>query len=329
MKLIIQIPCLDEEQTLPATLADLPRSVPGVDEVEFLVVDDGSSDNTSQLARELGVDHVFRHTDNQGLGRAFRTGMDNALKLGADIIVNTDGDGQYSGKDIPALVAPILAGEADIVIGDRQTASHREFSLAKKFLQWLGSHAVRALSGTDVPDAVSGFRAISRAAAIRLNILSKFSYTVEMIIQASNKQMSITSVPVRTNPRTRGSRLFRNVPQFIAQQLVSMLRMYAMYRPVRVFFYLGSVITLVGLVPIIRFLVFYFSGESDGHVQSLVLGTGLLTMGFVVFVTGLLSDLISQNRQLNEIALEKLRELELDALKAPPGGSRPDTANRS
>lgn len=311
MKLIIQIPCLNEEHTLPMTLAELPRSIAGVDCVEILVIDDGSSDRTVEVARSLGVDHIYRHKNNQGLGRAFRSGLDQALKLGADIIVNTDGDGQYAGADVAELVRPIVEGRADIVIGDRRPASNPEFGLVKRALQWLGSLVVRQLSGASVPDAVSGFRAISREAAMRLNILSRFSYTVEMIIQASNKQLMVASVPVRTNPKTRESRLFRNIPQFVARQLVGMLRMYAMYRPMRFFFTLGAALSLLGLFPIARFLIFYFAGDGGGRIQSLVLGGVLLTMGFLVFVTGLLSDLISQNRQLTEITLEKMRELEL------------------
>lgn len=311
MKLIIQIPCLNEEQTLPATLAELPREIPGIDKIEVLVIDDGSTDNTVQVAKSHGVDHIYSHKSNQGLGRAFRAGLDYALKQGADIVVNTDGDGQYCGADIPKLVAPIMAGKADIVIGDRQTASHPEFGFLKKCLQHLGSHVVRSLSGTSVPDAVSGFRAISRRAAMRLNVLSKFSYTVEMIIQAGNKQMAVASVPIRINPKTRESRLFRNIPQFVGQQLVGMLRMYAMYRPMRFFFYLGTLLCLLGAVPVVRFLLLYFVQGGAGNIQSLVLGGVLLTMGFMVFVTGLLSDLISQNRQLSEIALEKIREMEL------------------
>lgn len=311
MKLIIQIPCLNEEQTLQATLAELPRHIDGVDIIEILIIDDGSTDKTLEVAEACGVDHIFRHKTNQGLGRAFRTGLDNAVILGADIIVNTDGDGQYSGHSIEALIKPILAGQADIVIGDRDTSNNPEFGFIKKCLQRLGSHVVRSLSGIDVVDAVSGFRAISRDAALKLNVLSKFSYTIEMIIQAGNKQMSVVSVPIATNPKTRESRLFTNIPQFVSRQLVSMIRMYAMYRPMRFFFYIGTVISLAGLIPIVRFLVFYFSGQGDGKLQSLVLGGALITMGFIVFVSGLLSDLISQNRQLNEIALEKIRRLEL------------------
>ena len=320
MKLIIQIPCLNEEQTLPATLADLPSRIDGVDAIEVLVIDDGSDDRTSEVARSLGVHHLVRHTTNRGLGRAFRSGLDRALREGADIIVNTDGDGQYCGSSIAALISPILEGRADIVIGDRKTANNPEFGKTRKFLQWLGSYVVRSLSGVNVPDAVSGFRAISRQAALRLNVLSTFSYTVEMIIQAGNKQMTVLSVPVRTNPKTRESRLFRNIPQFVARQLVSMLRMYAMYRPMRFFFYLGSLLCVIGLVPVLRFLLAYWAGEGDGHVQSLVLGGALLTMGFLVFVSGLLSDLISHNRQLSEITLEKVRTIELNMSERPSAG---------
>jgi len=311
VKLIIQIPCLNEEKTLPATLAELPRHIDGIDIIEYLIVDDGSDDQTLDVARSLGVHHIVRHTTNQGLGRAFRSGLDHALKAGADIIVNTDGDGQYRGAGVAALVRPVFNGQADIVIGDRGTASNPEFTRIKKNLQWLGSYVVRSLSGVEIPDAVSGFRAISRQAALKLNVLSSFSYTIEMIIQAGNKQLTVVSVPIDTNPKTRESRLFHNIPQFISRQLVSMVRMYAMYRPMRFFFYLGTALSLGGLIPIIRFLFAYWAGEGDGHIQSLVLGGALLTMGFMVFVSGLLSDLISHNRQLNEITLEKVRALEL------------------
>ena len=323
MKLIIQIPCLNEAQTLPATLADLPSRIDGVDAIEVLVIDDGSDDRTSEIAKSLGVHHLVRHTTNRGLGRAFRSGLDRALNEGADIIVNTDGDGQYCGSSIDALIRPILDGRADIVIGDRKTADNPEFGRTKKLLQWLGSYVVRSLSGVNVPDAVSGFRAISRQAALRLNMLSAFSYTIEMVIQTGNKQMTVLSVPVATNPKTRESRLFRNIPQFIARQLVSMLRMYAMYRPMRFFFYLGSMLCFIGVFPVLRFLLAYWAGDGDGHVQSLVLGGALLTTGFLVFVSGLLSDLISHNRQLSEITLEKVRAMELNMpARLPVGESR-------
>ena len=310
MKLVIQIPCLNEEHTLAATLAELPDTIDGIDQIDVLVIDDGSTDRTIEVARELGVDHVYCHRGNQGLGRAFRSGLDQALRLGADIIVNTDADGQYAGQDIPALIRPILAGEADIVIGDRRPSSNPDFGPGKRCLQWFGSWTVRQLSGTRVPDAVSGFRAISRDCALKLNILSRFSYTIEMIIQAANRDMTVVSVPVSTNPATRPSRLFTNIPQFVARQLVSMVRMYAMYRPMRFFFTLGTLVSLLGLLPIARFLFYYLAGGGAGHIQSLVLGGAIVSMGFMVFVTGLLSDLIAQNRQLLEMQLEKVRERE-------------------
>jgi glycosyltransferase involved in cell wall biosynthesis len=329
VKLIIQIPCLNEEHTLPATLAELPRHIDGVNVIEFLVVDDGSDDRTLEVAKSLGVHHIVRHTTNQGLGRAFRSGLDRALKVGADIIVNTDGDGQYRGSCVEALIRPIIEARADIVIGDRQTANSPEFTKTKKFLQWLGSYVVRSLSGVQVPDAVSGFRGISRQAALKLNVLSTFSYTIEMIIQAGNKQLTVLSVPVETNLKTRESRLFQNVPQFVSRQLVSMLRMYAMYRPMRFFFYLGTVLSISGLIPVLRFLLAYASGQGDGHIQSLILGGALLTMGFLVFLSGLLADLISQNRQLNEIALEKVRALELEHYSKTSGNDTVSPATKA
>lgn len=311
MKLIVQIPCFNEEHTLPQTVADIPRRIEGIDEIEILIVDDGSTDRTVEVARGLGVHHVIRHTRNRGLARAFRTGLESCLRLGADIIVNTDGDNQYAGRDIPALCGPILRGEADIVVGDRQTENIEHFSALKKGLQRTGGAVVRALSETDVADVVSGFRALSRDAAIHLNILSPFSYTVEMVIQAGKKHMAIVSVPVATNPSTRPSRLFRNIPGFIRDQAATIIRMYSMYQPLRVFFYIGSVLFLIGAAPVIRFLYFWLNGEGDGHVQSLIIGGILLMMGFFTFMIGLLADLIHFNRQLLEMALARLKALEL------------------
>lgn len=311
MKLIVQIPCFNEAETLRQTLGEIPRRIPGVDEIEVLVIDDGSTDGTSERAREVGIDHVVRHKTNMGLARAFRTGIETCLELGADIIVNTDGDNQYAGADIPRLIAPILAGEADIVVGDRQTANVPHFSFGKKLLQALGSFVVRQLSHTDVPDTVSGFRAISREAALHLNIVSSFSYTIEMLIQAGRKQMAVTSVPVGTNAKTRRSRLFKSVPSFVRQSLVTMIRMYAMYRPLRVFFYIGMALSVVGSLPILRFVYLYMNGQGDGHIQSLVLGGVLVVLGFMALLIGLVADLIGFNRQLVEITLEKVRRLEL------------------
>ena len=311
LKLIIQIPCLNEEETLPETIADLPKQIDGIDVIEYLIIDDGSTDRTIEVARSLGVHHVVHNTHNLGLARSFRRGLDAGLRLGADIIVNTDGDNQYAGWDIPKLVKPIVDGKAEIVIGDRQTHKIPHFSRIKKLLQRFGSAVVRQLSDTDVPDTVSGFRAISRDAAIKLNIISPYSYTIEMIIQAGKKNMAIASVPVDTNPKTRESRLFRSIPGFIGRQLSSMTRMYAMYEPLRVFFYIGAVVFLVGLIPIIRWLYFFFTDGGQGHLQSLVLGTSLLVIGSTTFLFGLLADIISFNRQLMEITLERVRRMEL------------------
>jgi glycosyltransferase involved in cell wall biosynthesis len=313
MKLIVQIPCYNEEQTLPGTVADIPRRIEGIDCVEILIIDDGSTDGTVEVARRIGVDHIVRNKRNQGLARSFRNGLDACLRLGADIIVNTDGDNQYDGRDIPKLVEPILAGTADMVIGDRETAKVSHFSRAKKFLQWFGSGVVRKLAGVWVPDTVSGFRAFSREAAIRLNIVSSFSYTIETVIQAGKRQLAITSVPIRTNPKTRDSRLFKSIPHFIQSSVGTMVRMYAMYQPLRVFFYIGTLLTLIGLLPIVRFLYFYLLGQGGGHLQSLILGGVLLMMGFLAYLVGLVADLIGFNRQLLEMTLEGVRRMELSA----------------
>jgi len=312
MKLIVQIPCLNEEETLPGTVAEIPRDIPGVDKVEVLIVDDGSTDRTVKIAREAGVDHIIRHRNRKGLARAFRTGIDSCLRRGADIIVNTDGDNQYCGADIPKLIAPILEGKADIVVGDRQTHKIPHFSPFKKLLQKAGSAVVRRLSNTDVPDAVSGFRAISREAALHLNIVSPFSYTIEMLIQAGRKYMHVTSVPIRTNDKTRESRLFSSIPRFLERSLTTMVRMYSMYRPLKLFFAIGLLLSLAGAAPVVRFLYFYFAGDGGGHIQSLVLGGVLLIIGFMTFMIGLVADLISFNRQLVEITLEKVRRIELE-----------------
>jgi len=312
VKLIVQIPCYNEEQTLTETVADIPRQIEGIDRVEVLIIDDGSSDRTVEVAREIGVDHIVRNKRNIGLARTFRKGMDACLVRGADIIVNTDGDNQYSGADIPKLIEPILAGRADIVIGDRETHKIGHFSPVKKFLQWLGSGVVRKLAGIWVPDTVSGFRAFSREAAIRINVVSSFSYTIETVIQAGKRQLTVDSVPIQTNPKTRESRLFKSIPHFVQNSLGTMVRMYAMYQPLRVFFYLGAAMTVIGLLPILRFLFFYFTSGGAGHIQSLLLGSVLIILGFITFLVGLVADLISFNRQLLEMTLERVRRLELD-----------------
>jgi len=312
VKLIVQIPCYNEEQTLPETVADIPRQIDGIEQVEVLVIDDGSRDNTVQVARDIGVDHVIRNKRNIGLARSFRKGLDACLVRGADIIVNTDGDNQYAGADIPKLVQPILEGQADMVIGDRETNKIPHFSPLKKFLQYLGSGVVRKLAGIWVPDTVSGFRAFSREAAIRINVVSSFSYTIETVIQAGKRHLTVQSVAVRTNPKTRDSRLFKSIPHFVQNSLGTMVRMYAMYQPLRVFFYLGSVLTIIGILPIIRFLFFYLAGSGDGHLQSLLLGSVLVILGVITFMIGLVADLISFNRQLMEMTLERVRRMELD-----------------
>jgi len=311
VKLIVQIPCYNEEATLPETVAAIPRRIAGIDSIEILVIDDGSTDRTLEVARGLGVHHIVRQTRNRGLAAAFRAGLDASLKAGADIVVSTDGDNQYAGADIPALVQPILEGRADIVVGDRQTRQIAHFSPAKKALQSLGSRVVRGLSRVDAPDAVSGFRAISRDAALRLNIVSGFSYTIEMLIQAGRKRLAVVSVPVTVNKVTRQSRLFKSIPDFITRSVATMLRMYAMYSPLRFFAVLGLILAFIGMVPIARFLYFYVADGGAGHIQSLILGGVLIVVAVLAFLVGLVADLIGFNRQLLEITLEKVRELEL------------------
>ncbi|MGN7611960.1 glycosyltransferase family 2 protein, partial [Magnetococcales bacterium HHB-1] len=259
MKVIVQIPCYNEENTLAETLANIPREIEGVDCVEILIVDDGSRDRTREVARENNVDHIVRHRCNRGLAATFRTGLKYALQQNADIIVNTDGDNQYPGQDIPRLIEPIMAGRADVVIGDRQVKSVRQFSWTKRILSHLGSAVVRRLSGVQVPDAVSGFRAISRDAATKINIISSFSYTIEMLIQIGHKRLALETIPIQINPKLRKSRLFRSIPQFIAYSGATLLRIYAMARPFRFFFTIGMLLVLLGLLPIARFLFFYFT----------------------------------------------------------------------
>ena len=327
MKLIVQIPCYNEEHTLPATVADIPRSIPGIDKVEVLIIDDGSSDRTIEVAREIGVDHIIRNKRNLGLARTFRKGLDACIALGADIIVNTDGDNQYCGADIAKLVQPIVEGKVDVVVGDRQTGNIEHFSSSKKLLQRFGSWVVRSFSGVDVPDAVSGFRAISREAAYRLNIVSPFSYTIEMLIQVGRKGMAFTSVPIRTNEKTRDSRLFKSVFRFIERSGTTTLRMYAMYQPLRVFTLIGLIMAIIGTIPMVRFLYFYFVGSGAGKIQSLIVGSALLTIGTLTFVMGLMADLLNHNRQLIEMTLEKVRKLE-DAARAAEAEDSPAAAKR-
>ena len=312
MKLIIQIPCFNEEHTLPQTIADLPKSIEGISTIEVMVIDDGSTDSTSEVARDLGVHHVLKNKHNLGLARSFQKGVNACLDAGADIIVNTDGDNQYAGSDIPKLTAPILDGRADIVIGDRQTQVIEHFSKEKKKLQRIGSWVVSKLAGVEIPDSVSGFRAMSRLAAQQLNIVSSFSYTTEMAIQAGRRKIAMVSVPIATNPKSRDSRLFKSLADFVGRTATTMVRTFAMYHPLRVFLSLGLVLSALGLWPIIKFIWFYFSGDSQGHIQSLVIGSALLTMGFLAFMIGLLADLIATNRHLLEMTLERLNQIQDD-----------------
>ena len=309
-KLIIQIPCLNEAATLPATLRDLPTQIPGIDRIEVLVVDDGSSDGTADVARQGGVDHVVRFRAHKGLAAAFMTGLDTALGLGADIIVNTDADNQYSGHDIAALVQPILREEADIVIGDRNVRALRHMPLTRRWLQLLGSWVVRQVSSTRVPDTTSGFRAYSREAALRQTIVSEFSYTLESIIQAGKKRMAIAHVPVATNETTRESRLFGSVFTYIKKSAITIVRIYAMYEPLKVFTMTGSVTFTVGLFISLRFLYLYLNGEGQGNVQSLILSAVLMIVGFQVILIGLMADVLSSNRKLTEELLYRIRSME-------------------
>jgi glycosyltransferase involved in cell wall biosynthesis len=312
-KLIIQIPCLNEAATLPATLADLPRRVAGIDVIETLVIDDGSRDGTADVARAAGVDHVVRLRRNKGLAAAFAAGIDASLKQGADFIVNTDADNQYSAQDIPRLLQPLLDGEADIVIGDRNIAGLQHMSWRKRQLQRLGSWVVRQVSNTTVPDTTSGFRAYTREAALRMTIVSEFSYTLETIIQAGKKRMAIAHVEVATNPRTRESRLFDSVFSYIKRSAATIVRIYAMYEPLKVFTYIGLAIFSVGFVIALRFVYLYATAFTGGgrYIQSLIFSAVLMIVGFQVILIGLLADVISANRKLLEDLVYRVRSLEI------------------
>ncbi|RKX35634.1 MAG: glycosyltransferase family 2 protein [Verrucomicrobia bacterium] len=310
MKLIVQIPCFNEEATLPETLAAIPRAIEGVDQVEIMVIDDGSGDETSRVARRSGTDHVLRLPRNQGLARAFSAGIEHALGLGADIIVNTDADNQYCADDIPALIAPILLGEADIVIGERPIESIEHFSPIKKVLQRLGSAAVRFFSQTEVRDAPSGFRAFSRRAAMRLNVFNEYTYTLETVIQAGQKHMAIASVPIRVNNPTRESRLVRNIPDYVRRSIATILRVFIVYRPLRFFSLLSALTFLPGFILGLRFFYYFVIGQGQGKIQSVVLAAFLMGLGFLLLVIGIVTDLISVNRKLLEQANARLFEIE-------------------
>jgi glycosyltransferase involved in cell wall biosynthesis len=311
MKLIIQIPCLNEEQTLPATLADLPREVEGFDSVEWLVIDDGSTDRTVEVAVEHGVDHIVRLTNNKGLAAGFQAGLDAGLKLGADVIVNTDADNQYQGGDIVKLVAPILRGEADMVVGDRQVMTIEHFSPLKKTLQRLGSWVVRQASTTTVADTTSGFRAYNREAALSMFVASKFTYTLETIIQAGKQLVAVTDVPIRTNPQLRESRLFPSMGAYVRRNTVSIFRIYAQYEPLRVFWLAASIFGLAALALWIRFFWSYLFGSGHGHVQSLIVGAVLFNAAMLLGALGVIGDLLAAQRTLSQRTFERVRRIEL------------------
>lgn len=332
MKLIIQIPCLNEEETLPQTLADLPREVEGFDTVEWLVIDDGSTDRTIEVARSHGVDHIVKLTNNKGLATAFQAGLDACLKLGADVIVNTDADNQYNAADIPKLVAPILEGRADMVVGDRQTDTIEHFSPLKKRLQKLGSWVVRQASDTTVPDTTSGFRAYNREAAIQVAVVSKYTYTLETIIQAGKLLVATDHVPIRTNPKTRESRLFPSMWAYVRRNAVAISRIYAQYEPLKVFSTVAAVLFVLALVPFVRFLIAYLSGDGAGHVQSLIFGAVLFNAAVVVGALGVIGDLLYGQRIMSQRIFERVRRIELQLGVSPshyePGDPNAPTADR-
>jgi glycosyltransferase involved in cell wall biosynthesis len=317
VKLIIQIPCYNEEGQLGETLAALPRSVPGFDRVETLIIDDGSDDDTAGAARRAGATYLLRFPVHLGLAQAFSAGLDTALKLGADVIVNTDADNQYRGADVARLVAPILAGQAEMVIGDRQPHRLQRFGPVKRLLQRVGSWMVRRLSGTTVPDAASGFRAFSRRAALRVNVFTKFTYTIETIIQAGKKHIAIAHVPVETNPDRRPSRLFGSISTYLKHSIATLVRIYALYEPLKVFMRLGSIGVLLGVILGARFLVYYMMGTSRGLIQSLIFAAVLTIVGIQTMLIGLVADLIGGNRSLLEDTLVRVRELELRLGEGP------------
>ena len=322
MKLIIQIPCLNEEASLPATLADLPRNVEGFDTVEWLIIDDGSTDRTVEVAREHGVDHIVRLTNNKGLAAGFQAGLDASLKLGADVIVNTDADNQYSGHDIPKLVRPIVEGAADMVVGDRETDTIEHFSPLKKRLQRLGSWVVRQASDTDVPDTTSGFRAYNREAAIQMSVVSKYTYTLETIIQAGKLLVATEHVPIATNPKTRESRLFPSMGSYVRRNAVAITRVYAQYEPLKVFMLLAAIAFVAALIPFTRFVVAYVGGDGAGHVQSLIFGAVLFNAAVVLFALGIIGDLLYGQRIMIQRIFERVRRVELQ-LDVPPSHYEP------
>jgi len=313
MKVIIQIPCLNEEETLPATLADLPREIDGVDEIETLVIDDGSTDRTIEVAKDCGVDHIVKLPNNRGLATGFQAGLDACLKLGADIIVNTDADNQYSGDDIPKLVAPILAGEAEMVVGDREVADIDHFSPAKKVLQKFGSWVVRRLSDTEVTDATSGFRAYNQEAALQLLVVDNFTYTLESLIQAGKGSVAVGEVKISTNAKTRESRLFGSTSAYVRRNGLAILRIYTRYEPLKVFSFLGLIAAIAALAAWMPFLVdWILNGDRDGHIQSLLLGAVLFIVSIQLFALGIIGDLLAGQRVMTQRVYERVRRIELE-----------------
>jgi glycosyltransferase involved in cell wall biosynthesis len=328
LKLIIQIPCLNEEQTLPATIADLPRAIDGIDAIELLVVDDGSSDRTVEVARENGVEHIVRLTNNKGLAAGFQAGLDACLKLGADVVVNTDADNQYRGADVAKLVAPILAGEADMVVGDRQVSRIDHFSGSKKGLQRLGSWVVRRLSGTEITDTTSGFRAYNREAALQLSVVDNFTYTLESLIQAGKMLVAVDQVEVGTNPQTRESRLFDSTAAYVRRNGPAILRIYARYEPLRAFASAGAVVLALALLAWLPFLIdWIFHGDSSGHEQSLILGAVLFIAAVQLFALGVIGDLLAGQRVMTQRVFERVRRVEL-ALGVEPSHYEPGADKR-
>jgi len=311
--LIIQIPCLNEESTLPATIADLPREIDGFERVEWLVIDDGSTDRTVEVARELGVDHVVSHPHNRGLAAAYMTGLDTALRLGADVIVNTDADNQYDASGIPDLARPILQGQADMVVGERPIEQIEEFSRVKKVLQRLGSKVVRAFSGTEVRDAASGFRAVSRSAAIRLRVFGRYTYTMETLVQAGWEGLVVKSVPVGVNPKTRESRLVRSIPRYVFRSATTIVRTFALYKPFRFFVSVGSPVFILGVVLVTRWMLYYTLSDSySSRLPSLFVGLGLILLAVQIWTVAFVADLIAANRRIASDQLNAQREKDLE-----------------
>jgi glycosyltransferase involved in cell wall biosynthesis len=333
MKLIIQIPCFNEEGQLPLTLSRLPRKVTGFDVVEWLIIDDGSTDRTIEVARAHGVDHIVRLTNHKGLAAGFQAGLDAGLKLGADVIVNTDADNQYEGSDIPKLVAPIVRGEADMVVGDRQVDTIQHFSAPKKMLQRLGSWVVRQASSTAIPDTTSGFRAYNREAALQMQAVSKFTYTLETIIQAGKLLVAVDHVPIHTNPKTRESRLFPSTASYVRRNAISIFRIYAQYEPLKVFW--GGALLMGGaaLAVFIRFVVYFIEGQGKGHVQSLIAGAVLFNAAMLLGSLGVIGDLLDAQRTLSQRTFERVRRIELQLGVEPshyePGAPPSPEASKS